>query len=135
MKIESKKSYKTGIIVNYLFLVLFVALFYLFNHLGWKVWMVIAELLTLGVLVLTFYTSHIKTGLWRLVHASEDTLDEREMVVVLYALRNSYSVFTITSLIFIGIFVAMEIPVSAFGFVSLIYLAHTLPSVIIGWQE
>ena len=49
----------------------------------------------------TFIPLHIRTGLWRLVHAKVEKLDEREIQQNLESLRYSYVIFAISSLLII----------------------------------
>jgi len=71
-----------------------------------------------------------------MVHTSSKSLDEREMQVVLSAVRYAYGIFAIICLILIYAFAVAEkqaIDVLLAG--ALLYLAHTLPAAIIGWKE
>ena len=71
-----------------------------------------------------------------MVHTSYKNLDEREMLVILNALKYAYSIFTIICLIIIYAFAITEyyqIDILLAG--GLLLLAHTLPAAIVGWNE
>ncbi len=71
-----------------------------------------------------------------MVHTSSKNLDEREMQVVLNALRYAYSIFAIICLIIIYAFAIAEYqPIDVLLAGGLLYLAHTLPAGIVGWKE
>lgn len=71
-----------------------------------------------------------------MVHTSSKNLDEREMQVVLNALRYSYSIFTIVCLLIIYVFAIVEYqPIDVLLAGGLLYLAHSLPAAIVGWNE
>jgi hypothetical protein len=109
---------------------------------GVTVLLAILGIIAIAVSIYSYVHVHIKTGLWKLVHANPDNLDERQIMVTHESLRFSYGIF---SVICLSIFLASElirqllsigsdfplIPVIA----VLIYLAHTLPSSIIAWCE
>jgi hypothetical protein len=85
--------------------------------------------------VLSFINAFIKSKLWKFVHSSDTDLDEREILVVLTSLKYAYSVFTILCLIIIyGFALAAQGPIDVLTAGALLYLAHTLPASIIGWQ-
>ncbi|MFZ5432818.1 MAG: hypothetical protein ACOZB3_03495 [Calditrichota bacterium] len=102
-------------------------------------WLPPVLLLFMILVMISFYILHIKTGLWRLVHTKTDALDERQVQITHDALRYSYSIFSIVSLIIIlAVAVLENIPLSLMDAVmaaSLIYLAHTLPASVLGWKE
>ena len=63
-------------------------------------------------------------------------LDEREIQVVLKSLRISYSIFTIFCLIIIyGFALIASDPVDVLIAGTLLYMAHTLPAAVVGWNE
>ena len=71
-----------------------------------------------------------------MVHTSLKNLDEREMQVVLNALRYAYSIFAIICLIIIYAFAIAEYqPIDVLLAGGLLYLAHTLPAAIVDWNE
>jgi len=91
------------------------------------------------VVVISFILVHLKTGLWKMIHMKSEDLDERELQVAHEALRHSYAWFTVITLglVLVNILAAE----AGFGYidsvlvVSLIYLAHTLPSSILAWTQ
>jgi hypothetical protein len=89
----------------------------------------------LGVII-SFIYAHMKSGLWRLVHARTSNLDEREISVTRGALGRSYSWFSVICLVtFYWELLVIKGSIGALEIACLIYLAHTLPSSFIGWSE
>jgi hypothetical protein len=85
-----------------------------------------------------FISLHVKTGLWKLVHADVGKLDEREVQVTLESLRRAYSIFTVISLAILLVLAVMtdhHDSMLILVFVTLLYLAHTLPSAVIAWRQ
>jgi len=71
-----------------------------------------------------------------MTHASYEKLDEREMQVVFKAISISYSLFAITTLVIIYIFILSGLgQIDAVLAVCLLYIAHILPASIIAWNE
>ena len=71
-----------------------------------------------------------------MVHKSEEHLDEREIQILLNALRRAYTGFTVICLIIIyGFAIAENEPINVLIAGALLYLAHTLPAAIVGWNE
>ena len=98
-------------------------------------------LLCAAVVVLTFRPLHWKTGIWKLTHAKQEKLDEREIALTHSALNESYGWFAVICLVimFLQSLVSrmnicpkytITIPLVA----SLIYFAHTLPGSFIAWR-
>ncbi|HKL32487.1 MAG TPA: hypothetical protein VJ919_08140 [Tangfeifania sp.] len=70
-----------------------------------------------------------------MVHSNKD-LDERQNQVLLGALKNSYSVFTISVLLLVyGFALFDKQPIDVLLAACLLYVAHILPAAIIGWKE
>jgi len=85
--------------------------------------------------IMTFIKAFIHTGLWKMVHSNKD-LDERQNQVLLGALKNSYSVFTISVLLLVyGFALFDKQPIDVLLAACLLYVAHILPAAIIGWKE
>lgn len=92
----------------------------------------------LGVMILiilaTFKSFFWNTGLWQLTHRSRKKLDERELMEVSGAVQISYSVFAILTVVIFYVLSILEkrflIPLAA----CFLYLAHILPSCILGWK-
>ena len=135
---ESISKRRTGIAINYGFLLTTILFALAGEAFGWTVWIKVCFWLSVIVGLATFLSVHVMTGLWRLVHTKVDTLDEREIQLTLGSLRYAYGFFSVTALLAI-LFMAV------FGFGSqnlrlvvfwvLLYLAHTLPSSVIAWTE
>jgi len=87
------------------------------------------------VIVATYYTGFYKTRLWQLIHVSSSKLDEREIQVINTGLKYAYAIFTITTLAVIYWHTITEIHMNAITAIALLYLAHIMPAVTIGWRE
>jgi cellulose synthase/poly-beta-1,6-N-acetylglucosamine synthase-like glycosyltransferase len=133
---SEKKQNRRWLVLNYTSLLVVLILFYAGKILQWPFIVVVGEI-GFGVLfVWSFINAFISTKLWRFVHTSDKDLDEREMLVVLRSLKYSYSAFTILCLIIIyGFAIAGQGPIDVLMAGALLYLAHTLPAAIVGWQE
>ena len=99
-------------------------------------------LLCLAVTAVTFRPLYWKSGIWKLTHAGQDELDEREIMVTQSALSRSYGWFAIICLLIMlaqsivsrmNICPKYSITVPLVG--SLIYFAHTLPGAFIIWRR
>ena len=127
---------RTFIVINYTFLVLTILFFYVGKNINWPIIISVLEIIFLTITVLSFRTAFIKSGSWRLVHSSKENLDEREMQVVLGAIKKSYVLYTIITLLIIyGIALAGQEYLNVVIAAGLLYLAHTLPAAITGWHE
>ncbi|MBN2367070.1 MAG: hypothetical protein JXL67_12950 [Calditrichaeota bacterium] len=127
---------RTFIVINYTFLVLTLVFFYLGKNTNWPLTISGLEIIFLALSIFSFRRAFITTGYWRLVHSSKKSLDEREMKVVLNAIKNSYVVFTIVTLLIIyGLALAGQVYLDVVIAAGLLYLAHTLPAAIAGWHE
>ena len=132
----SKTARKSWITVNFLSLVLIVFFFYLGRGLGKPVIFFIGSGISLMVVVYTFIRVFIQTGLWKMIHGGQSQLDERQTWVVLQAIKFSYSIFTILVLLIVYGFAVLNLGViHVLVAACLLYLAHVLPAVIIGWKE
>ena len=98
-------------------------------------WFLITVGLALFILLLTYYICFWRTGLWKYTHEKVDKLDERELAENNSALRFSYSVFSILVLTMMLIYVLAEVTISIIPVVLLIYLAHVLPGVYLGFRK
>lgn len=96
--------------------------------------------LVLSIVLISFIFGFAKTGLWRMVHAKANELDERQIMVTHESLRYSYGIFSILTLLVIFTnelleeFTIVDLPLLPI-FAVLLYLAHTLPAMIIAWTE
>jgi hypothetical protein len=133
---SAKKQNRVWLIINYASLLCILILFYSGKSLQWPFTLLAGEM-GFGILfVLSLRNSFIRTKLWKMVHSSDRNLDERELMVVLKSLKYAYSAFTILCLLIIyGFAIAEQGPVDVLIAGSLLYLAHTLPAAIVGWQE
>ncbi|MCD6162214.1 MAG: hypothetical protein J7K40_07355 [candidate division Zixibacteria bacterium] len=134
----SKSNRRAAVIINYLCILLFLIFFSIIKYHGWSVPVIVGIVVSIAVVLISFFVLHIRTHLWKLVHSKIDHLDERQIQVTYESLRRSYSIFTIISLIillFIALLDGEHSSMLILIFASLIYLAHTLPSSIIAWTE
>ena len=131
-----RKQNRYWILLNYLSLIAALVFFYTGKYFQWPIFSVIFEIGSLAIFIFSFFRAFIKTKLWKLVHTSYKNLDEREMQVVLNSLRYAYSIFAIICLIIIYAFAIAEYhPIDVLLAGGLLYLAHTLPAAIAGWNE
>lgn len=136
----STRKRRIGVVVNYLSILLILALFYMGKHAGWSVPLIMGEIAALALSVASFIVVHFRTQLWALVHAPIQDLDERQLQVTDKSLRYAYSIFSVICLLilaycFYGLMGSRDSAMGALALFSLIYLAHTLPSSIIACME
>ena len=133
---NQKLQNRFWIVLNLISLVLLLMFFYLGKFSKWQIIFIIAEILSIAIFIVSLYLGFIKTKFWKLVHSKSKNLDEREMNVVLNALKYAYSIFAIICLVIIYAFAVAEYhPIDVVLAGGLLYLAHTLPAVIVGWNE
>jgi len=131
-----RKQNRYWILLNYLSLIAVLVFFYTGKYFQWPILSVIFELGSVAIFIISFLKAFIRTKFWKLVHSSYKNLDEREMQVVLNSLKYSYSIFTIACLIIIYTYAIIEFhPIDILLAGGLLYLAHTLPAAIVGWNE
>ncbi len=133
---QSKRRF--SVIVNYFSLLVALVVFYAALETGWSMTLTVLEIVAVATAVITFFYLHVGTHLWKLVHANVEKLDEREIQVTRDSLRHSYSIFSVIALAVIllnALSVRANNSTDMVIFVSLLYLAHTLPSSIIAWKE
>lgn len=132
----SRKKRRKMIIINYLSLIIFLVIYYLGKYFNWPKPLVVGEIISIIILISSFYLGFIRTKLWKFVHVSENKLDERQILINLKALKYSYSIFVIICLLIIYSFaIADQGPLDVLIAFCLLYLAHTLPAAICGWME
>ena len=123
--------------VNYVSLAAVVLLVHAGRARGWNSALILGGVLpTAAVLVATFVGVFLRTGLWRLAHASFEAIDERQAQVMYESVRLSYTVFAIVCVVVLFINAVAErghIPILVAG--ALLYLAHTLPAAAVAWRE
>jgi len=137
-KLMSKTNRRLAVVVNYGAILLFLACFYLAGSIGWNVPVAASVVTAILVALITFFSLHVRTKLWKLVHTKVEQLDERELQVTHESLRYAYGIFTVVSLLVLLV-IALSTPqwdsLLILIFASLLYLAHTLPSSVIAWRE
>ena len=135
-KQNSKTRNRVWIILNYLSLIVGMFLFYAVKIYHLPLSFLMLEIGIFAIFIFSLYKAFIQTNFWKLVHAKSINLDEREMQVVLNALRYAYGIFAIICLVIIYAFAIAEFrPIDVVLAGGLLYLAHTLPAAIIGWNE
>ncbi len=124
------------VLINYTALVCLLILFYAGKLTGWPVSLIVLEAVSILVFLYSFSRGFLQTGYWKLVHTSQAQLDEREVQLVLQAVRYAYAAFTIIALVLIYAFALAKFhPIDVLLAGGLLYLAHTLPAAIAGWSE
>ena len=126
---------KMVVFINYFSVLMLLVIFYAVQLLGLNKLFIIIEIIPFAAIIISFNSAFKKNGLWKLVHTPPKKLDEREIQIVHKAVRTSYSIFVIICLALILLFAVAEgKPIDALLTAALIYLAHTLPAAIIGWN-
>ena len=132
----SMQTRRFWVIINYLSIIFLLSFFYTGKYFNWTVLVLIGEAASLLLFIVSFIKGFINTKLWRMSHTSSKNLDERQLQVLLNSLKYSYSIFTIITLIIIYGFAVAELgPIDVVLAGCLLYMAHTLPAAIIGWNE
>lgn len=130
-----KKINRTAVVINYVSLILMLVIFYVVKLLDCNKIFLILEILPLIAIIISFNYAYNRSGLWKLVHRSQKKLDERELQIVHRAIKYSYTMFVIISLVLILLFAVAEgRPIDALLAACLIYLAHTLPAAVIAFS-
>jgi uncharacterized Tic20 family protein len=134
----SKKKRRIGVVLNFTALLLTVVLFELLRldaGISRTASMILMGL-SLMIIIGSFMAVFGSTGIWKMSHQRKKTLDERQVQVVLNAIRISYSIFVILVLILIYRFALIEKgPIDVVMAAALLYLAHLLPASILAWTE
>jgi len=134
----SKSARRIWTVVSYAGILALLGMFYQIEHYSRHPVYLTGTALSLVVILVSLYYLHIRTGLWKLVHAKTENLDEREMQIVHNAVRQSYAIFGVICLAVIFVSVFTYRGDTSFGILllwGLIYLAHTLPSAVIAWTQ
>jgi len=126
---------RSGIVINLVALGFIILSFTDKNYSRGKLWLIITAIFALLVLIYTYYYSFSQTGLWRETHTiipgkSQLTTGERAR-----ALSFAYSVFTIILIVFLLYQVLSKTIPHIAAVAGLIYLAHILPAVYLGWKR
>ncbi len=133
---NSRKQNRIFIMLNYLSLISVIIVFYVVKYFQFTIPLIVLEIGLIAMFIITFLRTYIKTGKLKIIHTSSKNLDERERDVVLKALKIAYSIFTIACLLIIYVFAIFKLhPFDVLLAGGLLYLAHTLPAAIIGWNE
>jgi len=134
----SRSNRRIWVLINYLCIALLVMSFYFGKAMGMTAVIIAGLVFSVVVGVISFSLVHIGSGLWKLTHSKSEKLDERQILVTHEALRYSYSIFAVISLLVLLSLALLEgkydITLIVI-FASLLYLAHTLPSSILAWTE
>lgn len=133
---KSRTQNRVWILLNYLSLIVGMLLFYTVKIYHWPLFFLFFEIGIIVIFLISLFKAFIITKFWEMVHTSSKNLDEREMQVVLNALRYAYSIFAVICLIIIYAFAIAEYqPIDVLLAGGLLFLAHTLPASIVGWNE
>ncbi|MCD6345983.1 MAG: hypothetical protein J7L96_01040 [Bacteroidales bacterium] len=123
---------KISIVVHLISLLGLMSCFEFRSQLG--SWFELTSAISLGLWMLSFYFSFNKTGLWKFTHTKVRDLDERELIVTSKAIRFGYSVLAIVTAILLFIYALTPIQAHVFVAAIILYLAHVLPAVYLGWK-
>ena len=138
----SKARRRIGVVVNYLSLFLVLVFFYVAERTNLSAPLIVAGVVALVALAISFIHTYVRTRLWKLVHRRVEDLDERQIQITHESLRYSYGIFSVICLAIILVSELIRqwavtpdglslMPVLG----ALIYLAHTLPASILAWTE
>jgi hypothetical protein len=129
---------RAWVVASYISPVVFLICFSIVQQRNFHPAAIVLGLISLATVFTSLVQLHVRTGLWRMVHRSFDELDERQIQVVLRALRYSYVTFAVLTLatLLLGLFVYRgNTSLGMFILWCLIYVAHTLPASLIAWTE
>ena len=130
-----KNVNKFAVVINYVSLMLMLVIFYAIKLLDCNKFFLILEIIPLIAIIISFNFAFNRSGFWKLVHRSQKKLDERELQIVHTAIKYSYTIFVIISLVLIFLFAVAEgKPIDVLLAACLIYLAHTLPAAVIAFS-
>jgi len=133
---KTKHNSRLSVLINYFSIIIILVLFYIVRMGILKTVFLAFEVIPLIAVIISFRHAFVKTGIWKMTHASFKKLDEREVQVVFKATSISYSLFAIAILVIIYIFILSGLgQIDAVLAVSLLYIAHILPASIIAWNE
>ncbi len=138
---NGRTARRLRVCINVLVLLLFLGQFFIGQLEGFTSWRIGTLLGLLVAIVWYFFELHVRTGFWKLTHQRVDDLDEREIEVVHDALRIAYSIFTIGAILLMGLLLFLHLPSDVlYGSAAilvawLLYVAHTLPGMVLVWRE
>ncbi|MCB2212706.1 hypothetical protein KQI52_11385 [bacterium] len=143
---QTQSRWRMTVLSNYLAVLLGVILPLLAKATGspWG-WIVVFVVLVVTISI-TFRKAFKSTGLWTLTHAKPSTLDERELEQTHAALGVSYRwmlvvmIATMYLLILarqgsLGQWLGWVDSIASVLAMAFLYVAHTLPAAIIGWNQ
>ena len=131
-----KQQNRFWMVLNYLSLIVGMLLYYAVKIYNLPGYLIYYEIGFMAIFLFSLFKAFVKTKYWRIVHTSSKKLDEREMQVVLNAMKYAYGIFTIVCLVVIYSFaIAENQPIDILLAGALLYFAHTLPAAIVGWNE
>ena len=146
-RILSKATRRVWVVLNYVCVVVFIVLFLLGEYMRWDTALAITTILSFIFIVISFVFLYIRTGLWKLTHTKAENLDEREIQISHQSLRQSYTIFSLISLVIL-FFIVLSVRYSfftltprghySFGLIILMllnYLVSTLPAAVLAWTE
>ncbi len=132
----SKTKRQIWISMNFLSLVAIIVFYYASKYFAEPLVFLVGGAISAIVLIISFIKVYAQTGLWKMVHSGKHNLDERQMEVVMNALRYSYVIFAISVLILIyGFTLFVKGPIHVLVAGGFLYFAHILPAAIIGFRE
>lgn len=131
---NSAMRLKTGIVLNIVSLAFIV--------LSWsaspvnrsKMGLIVTGIFALLVLIYTYYYSFWQSGTWNFAYRSIKNHDHSEYAISIRALRFAYIIFAILVLVYLIYLVPGKNTPQIIPIVGLIYFAHILPGVYIGWK-
>lgn len=130
---ENRNIRRLGIIINLIALSYIVITWAINPGEKTRMGLLLSGGFALLILLFTYYYSFWRTNLWTYTHKRINMLDERELAENNRALRFAYSVFTVIVLIILLYFVLSTAVLSIIPVAGMIYLAHILPAVYLGW--
>jgi fatty acid desaturase len=133
--IKSNFRVKVGIAFCFLILIAIVLIFEYCQVKGWTTELEYTEFTLIALLIIIFYFSLIKTGLWQFSHKSFSKLDERELLLINRSLRLGYAFFSVFVLLLLLFFSLLNLKISIVLAVAMILFAHLVPTAIIGFSE
>ncbi len=135
---ETKKlnsKIRLGTIINLICIVGIATIFEYASNTNWIIAFGIIETILSVSLIVSFYLSIVKTGLWSFTHRNKSQLDERELGVTYSSLQTGYAIFSIIVLSVLVISSVFEYSISIVTAALLIFFAHIVPATIIAWRE
>ncbi len=97
-------------------------------------WLNISGTLSLGLWMLTFYFAFNRSGIGKFLTYKVDKLDERELVDYHRALRFAYWVFVFLVLALVMVYALTQTKIQIYHAIIMLYIAHILPGVYLGWK-